>query len=235
MIESLTNNKIKYTTKLKLKKYRTENHQFLVEGEHLIEEAIKSNLVDYIFTTKDTDYDVPSYRVSEKVMKKLSDLNLSEVAVCNKPKTIKQSDRILILDGVQDPGNLGTLIRSAAAFGFNTILYENTVDCYNEKVIRSSQGALFYVNLIEVDLIEFMKANKEIHYYGTNVQNGNNLKAIKFNQDKLAIILGNEGFGVRKSIQDLVNTNINIPMLDTESLNVGVAGGILMYQAFGNQ
>lgn len=237
MIESLTNNKIKYATKLKQKKYRTENSQFLVEGEHLIEEAIKSNLIDHIFTTKDVNYDVPSFKVSAEVMKKLSDLKLEEniVGVCNKPKAKELSDKILILDGIQDPGNLGTLIRSAAAFGFTTILYENTVDCFNEKVIRSSQGAIFYISLKEVDLIEFMKANNQIHFYGTNVHDGNNLEAIKFNQNKLAIILGNEGNGVRKSIQDLVNTSINIPMLNTESLNVGVAGGILMYQAFVNK
>lgn len=234
MIESLTNSKVKYATKLKQKKYRQIYHQFLVEGNHLVQEAIKSKCVDYIFFTGENPYpDVISFEISETIMKKLSDLNASQgiLAICNKPKNKPFTNKLLILDGVQDPGNMGTLIRSAAAFNFHTILIENAVDIYNEKVIRSSQGAIFYANVIEENLVEFIKGHPTYHYYGTNVLNGKDLKEIEFKQSRLAIILGNEGNGVRQEIQALVNTNINIPMVSTESLNVGVAGGILMYEA----
>ena len=233
MIESITNAKIKYAAKLKQKKYRTQFNQFLVEGEHLVLEAKKSNMIDTLFYTE-TDYGFSnSYKVNEQVMKKLSELGNTSgvVAICNKPNFKELSNKILIFDGIQDPGNLGTLIRTAAAFGFNSIISENTVDYYNEKVIRSSQGALFYTQLIEADIIEFIKENQEYHYYGTDVLTGKNIDNEDFNHKKIAIILGNEGSGVRDQIKDLVNTNINIPMKSTESLNVGIAGGIIMFKA----
>lgn len=235
MIESLSNSKIKYAVKLKQKKYRNQTNQFLVEGDHLLEEAIKSGMFDYLFTTEVSRVTNEfSYLVSETVFTKLSDLNSKRgvIAVCNKPKLQDISKKILLLDGVQDPGNMGTLIRSAAAFGFKTIISEDSVDYFNEKVVRSSQGAVFYTNLLEEDLISFIKANKSITYFGTNVLKGQELKQIDFSGQSIAIILGNEGAGVRKDLQELVNENIKIPMLETESLNVGIAGGILMYEAF---
>jgi len=235
MIESLTNSKVKYAAKLKQKKYRNETNQFLVEGEHLVEEAIKTGLVDFVFTTEEKVFEgVNLYQVSEEVFSKLSDLNNSRgfISVSNKKTSDVLSSYILILDGVQDPGNLGTLIRSAAAFGFKTIISEDTVDYYNEKVIRSSQGAVFYTNLLEKNLTEFIQNHKEYTYFGTNVLTGTTLKEVDFQKDKVAIILGNEGSGVREEIQNLVNVTVNIPMLKTESLNVGIAGGILMYEAF---
>lgn len=235
MIESLSNTKIKYAVKLKQKKYRNQTNQFLVEGEHLLEEAIKSGMFDYLFTTEVSKLDNDSsYLVSESVFTKLSDLNSKRgvIAVCNRPKVQDISDKILILDGIQDPGNMGTLIRSAAAFGFKTIISEDSVDYFNEKVIRSSQGAVFYTNLLEKNLLSFIKENQAITYFGTNVLKGKSLKMINFSSKTIAIILGNEGSGVRKEIQELVSENIKIPMLETESLNVGIAGGILMYEAF---
>ncbi|XMB71954.1 RNA methyltransferase [Mycoplasmatota bacterium WC30] len=235
MIESLGNSKIKYASKLKQKKYRTEYGQFLVEGEHLIIEAIKSNNIDYLFSTETDSYDhVETFQVSNEVFNKISELNNSTglIAVCNKPKIKELSDKVLILDGIQDPGNMGTLIRTAAAFGFNTIVAEDSVDFYNEKVIRSSQGAIFYVNIMDADIIKFIKTHHDYHYFGTDVLTGSDIRDVDFNEERLAIILGNEGNGIRNSIKELVNTNINIPMISTESLNVGIAGGILMFEAF---
>ncbi len=235
MIESLVNPKIKYAMKLKQKKYRTEFSQFLVEGSHLVEEAIKSNMISVLFSTQTEIYpDIETYQISEQVMLKLSDLNSSQgvIAICNKPEIRELSDKLLILDNIQDPGNMGTLIRTAAAFGFNTIISEESVDFYNEKVIRSSQGALFYVNIIDKDIIKFIKTHNEYHYFGTDVLMGKDIRDIDFSDEKIAVILGNEGNGVRESIKELVNNNINIPMISTESLNVGIAGGILMFEAF---
>ncbi|XFA99708.1 TrmH family RNA methyltransferase [Candidatus Izemoplasma sp. B36] len=233
MIESITNSKIKYAVKLKQKKYRNLHNQFLVEGDHLVLEAKKNDMIDVLFYT-DNDYNLSnSFKVSTNVMKKLSELGntTGAIAICNKPVFKELSSKVLILDGIQDPGNLGTLIRTAAAFDFRTIVSENTVDYYNEKVIRSSQGALFYTNLIETDIIDFVKNNSNYHYYGTDVSSGQSITEEKFKKENIAIILGNEGSGVRKAIKDLVNTNINIPMSSTESLNVAIAGGILMYEA----
>lgn len=235
MIESITNPKIKYAQKLKQKKYRTKESKFLVEGEHLIIEAIKSNQVDYILSTKEDNYlDHKVFNVSEEVYSKLSELGLRKgmIAVCHKQINHSLSDKLLILDGVQDPGNMGTLLRSAAAFGFKTIVSENTVDYYNEKVVRASQGALFYTNLIETNLEEFIKENSHYTYYSTNVLKGMNILDVDFDKNKIAIILGNEGSGVRQAIQNQANVNIKIPMEQTESLNVGVAGGIMMYEAY---
>lgn len=234
MIESLSNSKIKYAIKLKQKKYRSQFNQFLVEGHHLVEEALKSNMVSVIFTTEEEIFpNVEHYQVTQLVMKKLSDLNndFGIIAICNRPVYQEISNHILLLDGIQDPGNMGTLIRTASAFGFGTILSESSVDYYNEKVIRSSQGAVFYVNLVEGNILDFIRNHSEYHIYGTDVLSGTNIRTVSFNQAKKAIILGNEGSGVRPQIKDLVHTNIHIPMSSTESLNVAIAGGIIMYEA----
>ncbi len=234
MIESLANPKIKYAMKLKQKKYRSLHKQFMVEGEHLVEEAIKSKMIESLFYTGENPFDYEGIEVSELVMNKLSELDntSSFIAICNKQDTLDLSNHILILDGVQDPGNMGTLIRTAAAFGFETILSEYSVDYYNEKVIRSSQGALFYVNLIESDIIQFVKEHRDYRYFGTDVQSGEFITKNTFSEPKIAIILGNEGSGMRADLKDLVDSNIHLKMEKTESLNVGIAGGILMYEVY---
>lgn len=235
MIESLSNPKIKYAVKLKQKKYRQAYNQFLVEGEHLVIEAQKAGLIDHVFATESWLHEgYETILVSDKVMDRLSELKTGRrlLAVCHKPSFNHLSHRILMLDGVQDPGNMGTLIRSAAAFGFNTIVSEASVDYYNDKVIRSSQGAIFYVQLIEASLLDFIADHPEYSYISTDVQMGECSYDVAFNQLPFAIILGNEGSGVRTEIQSRVKKHVNIPMKDTESLNVGVAGSILMYEAY---
>jgi len=233
MIESASNAKIKYAMKLKQKKYRSQFNQFLVEGKHLVEEAIKSNMVSVIFSTEEPNFpNIEAYQINASLMAKLSELNndYGVVAICNRPKSSKLSNKILILDGIQDPGNMGTLIRTAVAFGFETIISESSVDYFNEKVIRSSQGAVFYVNLLEMNIFDFIRSHQEYHYYGTDIVNGTPIHNVTFNTSNIAIVLGNEGSGVRSEIQKLVQINIYIPMQSTESLNVGIAGGIIMYE-----
>ena len=124
-------------------------------------------------------------------------------------------------------------MRSAVAFGFKTIVLGNgTVDIYNDKVIRSSQGAIFKLSFINADLTEFIPSLNEYKLYGTNVINGYELDDIK-TSDKMAIVLGNEGNGISPIVNALIKENIYIPMENTESLNVGVAGGIIMYMLRG--
>lgn len=229
MITSKDNAKIKELAKLKTSKYRSETKTFLVEGKHLVSEAKASGLLIEAFSLDD----IPGYtQVSADVMKKLSstDTLVSEVALCKMKEELPLDSKILILDKIQDPGNLGTLLRSAKAFSFNTVvLGEGTVDLYNEKVIRSSQGAVFKLNIIKKDLVEFIPTLNKYKVYGTNVRNGIDIKEVK-DKDNIALILGNEGNGISNEVNDLVKYNIYIKMDNMESLNVGVAGSILMYE-----
>lgn len=231
MIESVNNEKIKYYAKLNQKKFRDEENLFIVEGEHLVKEALKLGLVEVIYSLSDRE---DAIRVSEAVMRKLSDLkSIPEVlAVVRKPEVKEIKGNILILDDIQDPGNLGTIIRSAVAFGIDTIVASNnTVDLYNLKTIRSSEGMLFNINYIRSDLIEFINSIKDKYMiYNTNVKNGVNLKDIKVSKP-YAIIMGNEGAGVKKELEDLASTNIYIPINNNcESLNVAMATSIILYE-----
>lgn len=233
MIESLENQKVKYLTKLSLAKYRKKEQKFIVEGKHLVDEAKKLNLLEEAFSI----YDLDGYtRVSEAVMKKIcnTDTVVSEIGLCKMLDKNELSNHILILDGVQDPGNMGALMRSAIAFGFNTIVLGNgCVDIYNDKVIRSSQGAIFKLNFLNENLMDFIpKINNDYIVYGTDVVNGIELDNVE-NNNKIAFVLGNEGNGISKEVKSLINKNIYIPMHNTESLNVAVAGGIIMYKLRG--
>lgn len=228
MISSLSNPKVKELAKLSIKKYRDESNTFIVEGPHLVIEAFKKGLVIEAFSLDET-----YTQVSRDVMKKICDTKteVSVCALCKKPNNTKIGNKILMLDRIQDPGNLGTLIRSALSFGFDTIVLDDCVDYTSAKVIRSTQGALFNVSIIVSSINEFINDIKEKGYtiYGTALENGINLKDVK-KSNKLAIILGNEGSGVRKELLDITDYNIFIEMSNMESLNVGVAGSIIMYE-----
>ena len=140
-----------------------------------------------------------------------------------------------MLDGVQDPGNLGTIIRSSLAFNVDTIvLSPECVDLYNPKVLRSTQGMLFGVNIIRKDLIEVIDElkHKEIPVYGTRVEYGEDVTNLKEkDRQAFAIVMGNEGQGVREEVLDMCDKFIYIDMNDrVESLNVAVATSILLYE-----
>jgi TrmH family RNA methyltransferase len=166
-------------------------------------------------------------------MKKICQTNtpVSQIGVCKMLDKHEISNRVLILDCIQDPGNLGTLMRSAKAFDFNTIfLADGSCDIYNDKVIRSSQGSIFKLNFIHGDKIEFIKNLSKTHkVYNTNVRNGKDIRNVDV-EEKVAVILGNEGNGVSDEINELPLDSLFINMSNMESLNVGVAGSILMYE-----
>lgn len=237
MIESVDNSKIKELRKLRDKKYRDSEKLFLVEGEHLVLEAYKSNVLKKIVLCDyDMDLDVEKIEVSSKVMNSLSELpsKVSVIGVCEiKSNELDLDSNILILDGVQDPGNLGTIIRSCVAFDFkNIILSNNSVDLYNTKVLRGSQGMNFHLNIVRCELSNKIKELKANGYtiYGTDVVNGIDVKSVK-NDKKYAIIMGNEGNGVSKEVKELVDKNVYIKMNDKcESLNVGVSASIILYE-----
>jgi len=234
MITSVDNKKIKEISKLNNKKYRKESGLFIIEGEHLVEEAYKHNLLLSVYSLYETNYP-NSEIVSELVMKKISNLDSipNIIGVCKFKEESELGNKILILDGIQDPGNLGTIIRSAVAFSIDTVVLSNdTVDLYNSKVLRATQGMIFNINIINRDLFDFILKLKENNYkiYSTNVVNGIELKNIEF-EEKCAIIMGSEGNGVKKEIQDMSDENIYINMNSLcESLNVGVAASIILYE-----
>ena len=153
------------------------------------------------------------------------------MAICEKKNNNKLGNKIIVLDGIQDPGNLGTIIRSSVAFNFDTILISNdTVDPYNSKVIRASQGMNMKTNIIQGNLREYLTDLKDYKIYGTSVVNGKNVKDIS-NKNNLCVVMGNEGKGVSPEIQKLCNDFIYINMNnECESLNVAVAASIIMYE-----
>ncbi len=233
-IESLTNNKVKTWNKLKEKKYRDETGLFLIEGDHLIKEALKRNLVvSTIGLTSDYDYEVTS-----EILKKLScqKSGTNEIAIVKKIEEKEiTGDNVVILDGIQDPGNLGTIIRSAVAFNIGTlILSQDCVDLYNDKVIRSSEGMIFNINIVRKNLKEIIPEIKLSGYtiYAATVDGDKT-----FDDDKkIAFIIGNEGSGIKKEILELCDKNITIKMNENcESLNAGVSASILMYELGGRR
>lgn len=240
IITSVENNKIKELAKLNKKKYRELTGKFLVEGMHLVLEAYKSNCLEEIIILEDValPIDVPYTIVSSEVIKKLSELDTPSniIGVCKKNSSNEIiGSKVLILDELQDPGNLGTIIRSAVAFNIDTIvLTENTVDLYNPKVIRATQGMLFHTNIISMDGVECINylKNNNIVVYGTDVVGGIDVRTLsEKDKESFALVMGNEGNGVRKNIKELCDKNLYIDMnKNVESLNVAIATSILLYE-----
>ena len=234
MIESINNSKIKEYTKLNEKKYREETKLFIAPGKHLVEEALKKGLVKEILLLNGEEniYNQEVTYVTENILKKVSNLtnNPKVLAICY----IKDNDSItgncIILDSIKDPGNLGTIIRSAVAFNYQTIILSpDCVDIYNPKVVRASEGMLFNINIIIGDLNEYINKIKTKDYliYGTDVNNGQ--KPLK-ESHKHALIIGSEASGMHDDIKKLCDKNLYIKMNSTcESLNAGVSASILMY------
>ena len=235
MITSASNNTIKALIKLKQKKYRDETGYYLVEGEHLVEEAMKAKQVECLISTKDITSDLPIIVVSNEVMSKLSFTKSPQsiMAKCKikKEKKLIDGKRYLILDDLQDPGNIGTLIRTALAFSIDqVILSNNCVDLYNDKLLRSMQGANFHISCIYDDLktvISTLKKNN-VKIIGSALENGQDIKQIKISE-KMAFVVGNEGNGMNKDILEECDYVGYIPINTIESLNVAIAGSIMMY------
>lgn len=239
VITSLDNKRIKNLAKLLNKKYRDETGMFLVEGEHLVIEAKRAGSLIEVIKCEDyeMDFDVTTTIVTYDVIKKLSNtLNPQKViGVCKKLDNKDIGNKVLILEDIQDPGNLGTIIRSSVAFGVDTIVVStNTVDMYNDKVLRSSEGMIFHIDIVKMDVNECIdKLHAEgYEIYGTKVDGGTDLREITVG-DKYAVVMGNEGAGVSEFTLDKCDKYIYIPMnSDCESLNVGVATSIILYELF---
>lgn len=230
-ITSLKNEKVKYWCSLNNKKARDTEKKFLIEGKHLIEEAKKQNLIVETISVVDKNAD---YFVTKEIMKKIS----NQQSICYDAAVVKFINEtsiggnVIILDCIQDPGNLGTIIRSCIAFGINNIIIsDDSVDIYNPKVIRATEGMIFKINFLRRNLNEFIPILKNLGYkiIGTDVNMGKDIKEI--NKENIAIVLGNEGNGLSENVKKLCDDFVYIKISDDcESLNVGVAASILMYE-----
>lgn len=232
-IESEENKVIKYVNKLRDAKYIKEEKRFIIETFHLLEMAKKEDIAFILTLEELKDYkDIDQFIVNEKIMKKLS-INKSfskVIAVLNINENNKvEGDTILYLDNLQDPGNVGTLLRTALAFDIKTVISSSYSLFYNYKTIQSSQGAMFNLNLIKGDINLLKSLKKDYKIISTSLEKDTiSLKAFKCN-DKKIVVLGNEGNGISQSILDISDYKIKIEMGNIDSLNVGVAGGIILY------
>ena len=238
MITSTKNERIKEISKLKQKKYRDETSLYLVEGYHLVEEAYNQGLLETLITTlSNYKLDVETIEVSENVMSYLSFTKSPQpvMGIVRKKKDVtllENGHRYLLLDNIQDPGNLGTIIRTAYALGVDQlIISQDSVDLYNDKVIRSTQGGLFKLNILIDDLKEIIPVlqRKGIEVYASSLHHAINIKDVE-KKEKMAFVMGNEGNGIKQEIIDICNGSLKIPMHNTESLNVAIATSIILWE-----
>ncbi|MCA6066275.1 RNA methyltransferase [Chryseobacterium sp. RG1] len=239
----LTAHTIKILQSLDKKKFRQKYNLFLVEGNKTIRELFNSNFkIKEIFSTDPQKLDhsnVPVTHISENELKKISFLMnpKDSVAVCwlnEEQEEIVDKKIQLVLDGIQDPGNLGTIIRLADWFGIEQIVCsEDTVDFYNPKVIQATMGSFTRVNVVYTNLTEYLSNTKNVNV-GTDME-GENIYSFE-RPENLNLILGNEGNGMRPETEKWVQKNITIPRFgksqSTESLNVSMAAGIILGQLF---
>ncbi|CDD21753.1 rNA methyltransferase TrmH family [Firmicutes bacterium CAG:313] len=247
-ITSTSNETIKYFISLNDKKTRMNAKRFIVEGYHLVNEASKTNLLEAIISTDEKELkkinNVKRYLVNDAIINKIATtknpqnilgiVKMLDHNITNLLPIIKgNKTKLIMLDDVNDPGNLGTIIRTAAGLGYDGIIMSpNTVDLYNEKVIRSTQGVMFKIPIIKANLQEIIKLLKKekVFCIGTALTNAKDVKHIT-KKDKFAICLGNEAKGISKEVLDNMDENVKIAMKnDVESLNVSIAAGIIMYE-----
>lgn len=231
-ISSRQNEHIKEVFKLYQSGERKLQNKFIIEGFHLLDMALKAKQVVEVFTLKELNIDktIDQYIVTCEILEKLSKVKNPQgviaVCKCKSPSKIV-GKKVLYLDDVSDPGNVGTLLRTALAFGYkDVVLSKNTCSIYNEKVISACQGALFELNIVENMPIANLK--KDYQILATEIKGS--VSADEFEPPKkFVLVLGNEAHGVSKEILTLADQRIRIDINDIESLNVAVAGGIMMY------
>lgn len=243
-ITSAQNSKIKNANKLKKKKDRDKTGLALIEGIHLIDEAYQSGLdIEQLFVVDPSrtdeqliEYANETFEINLKVAEALSGTVTPQgfFAVIKKPEyDIATAKQVLLIDRIQDPGNLGTLIRTADAAGIDLIVMEKgTADPYQDKVLRASQGSVFHIPVMSESLQIFIDTF-DGPIYGTALDEAVSFKEIEA-QDTFALILGNEGEGVNETLLNSTTQNLTIPIYGkAESLNVAIAGSILLYQLKG--
>jgi len=243
-VTSLKNDVIVQTKKLKNKKYREQTGTFFAEGIKNVKDSLKLCRAEKIFVTDEKllekSFDCPCYIVSEQIMKELSDTVTPQgMAAVFKMKDFSYeniSDKILLLNGVSDPGNVGTILRTACALGFNTVIADSkTADIYSPKVIRSAMSTVFALNILrtaapEEEIVKLQKNGYKL-YVSCLRDEALDINETSFFK-KSALAVGNEANGADESLIKLADYLYIIPMEKTvESLNVAVAAGISMFKA----
>jgi TrmH family RNA methyltransferase len=233
LVETLSKNKIKWIKSLHLKKHRDAEGVFIVEGDKMVSELIQfwQDQIEFICTSDTTfKFNGTAYLTDEKTIKEIGSLTTPNkfLAVVKKPivNSIK-TQLVLVLDGVQDPGNFGTIVRTADWFGVDLIVCsKGTVDMYNSKVVQSSMGSLFRIPIIYNDLTTYL-SNATLPIFGALLE-GQNVYSEKLPEDAI-IVMGNEGSGISEEVKSLIQHKIHIPRCGgAESLNVSIATGILL-------
>lgn len=253
IISSKDNEQIKYIKKLKDKKFRDQTNEYLVEGMKLVKEALEEEqTIKMIVICEDCEndktmdqsllYEIAKYNciyVTKKLFDSITDVVNPQgvLAVVEKGDQIDKIDYteefILALDGIQDPGNLGTILRTADSANLKQIILSNDcADPYSPKVVRSTMGAIFRMNIITTnDLAKTLQMIKKHKFtlVATSLETNKSVYDIKYR--KKVIVIGNEAKGVSKQILELADEKVKIPMLGkTESLNASVAAGIVIYE-----
>ena len=239
-ISSVNNELIKTYSKRKQKKYRNIEQLFIIEGLKCVEDAILQGIkiVDiFILKNKVEKYNYKNaIAVDEKVMKKMADTeNVPEILAIGETKTYNFSaqkhNKIAVLEGIKDAGNLGTIIRSACAFGIDAIILTgDCIDLYNPKVVRSSVGNMFKIPVFKMSIDEIKNNLKEYSIYSTIVKDGEDLENIKFTP-KSVILFGSEADGISKELQEIATKHITLKMAkNVESLNLAISASIIFYK-----
>ncbi|PJB15501.1 MAG: RNA methyltransferase [Flavobacteriales bacterium CG_4_9_14_3_um_filter_32_8] len=236
----LSANQKKFVNSLKQKKFRNQHNCFVVEGFKMVEELLLSNFeTETIFALSDWATHHPNLKVeviSENELNSISSLitpNKVIAIVKQKEKIISDLSQSLsiVLDDIQDPGNFGTIIRTADWFGItNIICSENCVDVYNPKVIQATMGSLFRANVFYTNLTTFFSKNQNLTVYGA-LLNGENVSQKKLKSKGSILLMGNESKGISKNLIPFVTEKITIPKFGkAESLNVATATAILCFE-----
>jgi len=235
MIKTITskdNSRIKYAASLSNSKYRKENHQFLAEGIKSLELAIRANLVGEVFTTEPLSIDnsISQYIVDMDLIRKISNSINPEgiVFICNEPtyQLSKDAKKIIYLDHIQDPGNMGTIIRTALAFNYDAVIVsDGSVSFYNEKVISSTKGSIFLIPVLSGNLKDYVGQYDII--VSSLDEDSVNFKKCKLDKP-FVLVIGNEAHGVSEDTLKLATNKVKIPVDNIDSLNASIAAGILM-------
>lgn len=236
MIRVITSNEnsiIKQVRKLKRKSERINSGLYIAEGKRIVKDAIEAGVVKYVVTTFDQDIFDTTYKVKESIFEKISDTKSPQgvLAVCEmKEDVLPETGNIVVCDGVSDPGNLGTIIRTAECAGFSGIVLVNDcVDKYNEKTVRSTMGSIFRMPVVTLDAQDFLKLTGYTKAV-TMLDGAIDIFDVKKPKGNVALVIGSEANGVCDLIKQNADLPVKIPMSGkAESINAAVAAGIAMY------
>ena len=234
---SLSKNQLKLITSLQQKKYRIKHNLFVVEGAKVVNEFLDSSFeLDQLFCVDDLEYKkrLNPILISNDELKKISSLktpnNVLAIFKIPQPLTLLDKGLIVVLDEINDPGNLGTIIRLCDWFGVNQLVCSlNTVDCYNAKVVQSSMGSLTRVAIVYTELKPYLNISKLPKFAA--LMNAKSVYEAVLPKNAI-IVMGNEANGINKELLSLLDNSISIPrfgkLQKTESLNVANATAILL-------